>query len=130
LREKGRADAKVREFDRLAGVVYLKHALEAEKKLYPAWPHKIADMQRWLDDDAGQMLRGKPEINKTMAALRARARDSLHHMLTEASTATKTSVVAAPLCQRQVRQLPLDISVVMGGEWCPDRAETHLSSWS
>ncbi len=67
------AVARKAEFDQLAGVVYLKRALEAEKKLYPAWPHMIADMQRWLDEDAGRLLRGKAEIDKTIADLRARA---------------------------------------------------------
>ncbi len=64
---------KVREFDQLAGVVYLKQALEAEKKLYPAWPHKIADLKRWLDEDAGRLLAMKPEIDRTIVDLRARA---------------------------------------------------------
>ncbi len=66
---------KVREFDQLAGVVHLKSALETEKKLYPAWPHKVADMQRWLDEDVGRLLRAKPEIDKTIADLRTRALD-------------------------------------------------------
>ena len=35
-----------------------------------------------------------------------------------------------PLCQRRLRQLPLDISVATGGEWCLDRAEAFLKSWS
>jgi hypothetical protein len=34
----------------------------------------------------------------------------------------------SPLCQRHVRQLPLDISVLTGGEWCHDRAEAIPSS--
>ncbi|MDQ3035587.1 MAG: hypothetical protein M3Y87_24490 [Myxococcota bacterium] len=35
-----------------------------------------------------------------------------------------------PLCQRRMRQLPLDISVAMGGEWDPDDAEAVPCSWS
>ncbi len=37
---------------------------------------------------------------------------------------------AVPLCQRRMRQLPLDISVAMGGEWDPDDAEAVPCSWS
>jgi hypothetical protein len=33
-----------------------------------------------------------------------------------------------PLCQRHVRQLPLDISVLTGGEWCRKRAQAIPSS--
>jgi hypothetical protein len=32
-------------------------------------------------------------------------------------------LAVAPLCQRRVRQLPLDISVPKGGEWCLARAQ-------
>ncbi len=35
-----------------------------------------------------------------------------------------------PLCQRRMRQLPLDISVVMGGEWGLLHAEAVPCSWS
>jgi hypothetical protein len=34
----------------------------------------------------------------------------------------------APLCQRGVRQLPLETYVPMGGEWTPDRASAIPSS--
>lgn len=34
---------------------------------------------------------------------------------------------AAPLCQRHLRQSLLDISVLMGGEWSSERAETNPS---
>jgi len=30
----------------------------------------------------------------------------------------------APLCQRRVRQFPLETYVPMGGDWTDDRAET------
>ncbi len=35
-----------------------------------------------------------------------------------------------PVCQRRVRQLPLDISVPKGGEWIPERAQAIRSFWS
>ncbi len=64
--------SRKREFDQLAGVVYLERALEAEKKLYPPWPEQIDAMQRWLDVDAGRLLAMQPEIERTVAGLRAR----------------------------------------------------------
>ncbi len=64
---------KVREFDQLAGNVYLERALATEKDLYPAWPHKIAAMKRWLAEDVGRLLKMQPEIEATVAALRGRA---------------------------------------------------------
>lgn len=36
----------------------------------------------------------------------------------------------SPLCQRDVRQLPLDISVPMGGEWFLVRAQAFIDSRS
>lgn len=35
-----------------------------------------------------------------------------------------------PLCQRHVRQPPLEFCVPMGGEWISRRAETNPSTWS
>ncbi|HEX9622671.1 MAG TPA: hypothetical protein VF989_21160, partial [Polyangiaceae bacterium] len=39
------------------------------------------------------------------------------------------STLRDPVCQRRLRQLPLDISVLTGGEWVP-RAEAFRSFWS
>ncbi len=38
------------------------------------------------------------------------------------------SPLRSPLCQRRVRQSPLDISVLTGGEWCLERAEANTAS--
>ncbi len=65
--------AKVREFNQLAGVKYLDRAIEKEKDLYPAWPDKIDAMKQWLSHEAGPLLRMRPEIERTVATLRARA---------------------------------------------------------
>ncbi len=35
-----------------------------------------------------------------------------------------------PLCQRRVRQLPLDFSVAKGGDWNCERAQTEPYPWS
>ncbi len=67
------ARARKAEFDQLASVVYLKQAMEKEKTLYPAWPDRVADMKRWLGEDAGRLLRMRPEIDRTLADLRGRA---------------------------------------------------------
>ncbi|MFY9343355.1 MAG: bifunctional serine/threonine-protein kinase/formylglycine-generating enzyme family protein [Planctomycetota bacterium] len=88
LREQRRADdqtaaatrnaadlgAKVREFDQLAGVVLYDRAVANEKELYPAWSHRIEAMMTWLRDDAGRLLAMRPEIERTVEDLRARAR--------------------------------------------------------
>jgi tRNA A-37 threonylcarbamoyl transferase component Bud32 len=65
--------AKVREFDLLSGVVLYDNAIAAEKELYPPWPHKIAAMEHWLQDDAGRVLAMKEDIERTVRDLEARA---------------------------------------------------------
>jgi hypothetical protein len=54
--------------------------------------------ERWL------LARIRNETFTSLGALNARLRE-------------------LPLCQRRVRQLPLDISVPKGGEWCLARAQ-------
>jgi formylglycine-generating enzyme required for sulfatase activity len=68
-----RADAKVHEFDQLAGVVLYERAVAAEQELYPPWPEKIAALERWLLEDCGRLLAMRPEIERTVQDLRARA---------------------------------------------------------
>ncbi|MFY9342447.1 MAG: bifunctional serine/threonine-protein kinase/formylglycine-generating enzyme family protein [Planctomycetota bacterium] len=72
VREKGRADAKVDEFNQLAGVVLYDRAIANERELYPAWPHRIAAMEKWLQD-AGKLLAMKDGIERTVRDLEARA---------------------------------------------------------
>jgi formylglycine-generating enzyme required for sulfatase activity len=62
---------KVRQFDLLSGVVLYDRAIEAEKELYPPWPHKIAAMEKWLREDCGQLLAMRPEIERRVVGLRA-----------------------------------------------------------
>ncbi|MFY9342885.1 MAG: SUMF1/EgtB/PvdO family nonheme iron enzyme [Planctomycetota bacterium] len=64
---------KVSEFDQLAGVVLLEHAVVNEADLHPPWPHKIAAMEKWLREDVGRLLAKQPEIATTVQDLRARA---------------------------------------------------------
>jgi serine/threonine protein kinase/formylglycine-generating enzyme required for sulfatase activity len=67
-----RADAKIEEFNQLAGMVLCDLTLAAENELYPPWPEKIAAMERWLHDDCGKLLAMRPQIERTVANLRAR----------------------------------------------------------
>jgi formylglycine-generating enzyme required for sulfatase activity/serine/threonine protein kinase len=73
MREKGRADAKVREFDQLKGVVLYERAIANEKELYPALPSKVEAMETWLREDAGKLLAMKEGIEKTVRDLEGRA---------------------------------------------------------
>ncbi len=66
-------DAKIREFDQLAGKVHLERAIAREKDLYPPWPEKVDPMQRWLAEDAKRLLDLKPTLERTLADLRSRA---------------------------------------------------------
>jgi formylglycine-generating enzyme required for sulfatase activity len=68
-----RAEAKVGEFDQLAGVVLYERAVAAEQELYPPWPEKIAAMENWLREDCGRLLAMRPAIERTVQDLRARA---------------------------------------------------------
>jgi serine/threonine protein kinase/formylglycine-generating enzyme required for sulfatase activity len=65
--------SKVSEFDQLAGRVRYDRAVAREQELYPAWPHKIEAMERWLREDCGKLLAMCPEIERTVRSLRARA---------------------------------------------------------
>ena len=66
------ATARKHEFDQLAGVVLYEQLIEAERKLYPAWPHKITAMEKWLKD-TGELLAMRADIEQTVQALRLRA---------------------------------------------------------
>jgi hypothetical protein len=48
----------------------------------------------------------------------------------DASQLDTYSKYPRPLCQRRVRQAPLDISVPTGGEWILDRAQADSHPWS
>ena len=48
----------------------------------------------------------------------------------KSASATPKGIRAHPLCQRDVRQLSLDISVPMGGEWFLVRAQAFPDSRS
>jgi serine/threonine protein kinase/formylglycine-generating enzyme required for sulfatase activity len=60
------------EFDQLAGVVLYDRAVATEQELYPPWPEKIDAMERWLREDCGKLLAMRPQIEETVANLRAR----------------------------------------------------------
>jgi formylglycine-generating enzyme required for sulfatase activity/tetratricopeptide (TPR) repeat protein len=72
VREKDRADRKVREFEQLKGVVLHERAITTAEELYPAWPSKIAAMETWLED-TGRLLTMRGDIEQTVRDLQARA---------------------------------------------------------
>lgn len=70
--QEARADAKVREFDQLAGVVLYERAVANEELLWPPWPQQVEAMERWLAD-TDKLLAMRPEIEATVASQRERA---------------------------------------------------------
>ncbi|MBL8738977.1 MAG: protein kinase [Planctomycetes bacterium] len=68
--ERGRA---VGQFNQLSAVVRLQDALAKQDGLWPAWPDKVAALQSWLDNDCGQLLAQRPQIEATIAELRRKA---------------------------------------------------------
>lgn len=76
---------------------------------------------------------GRPEAegdHRPLAALIRALRPKNAGDPKAATDAVEALLHAFPLCQPRVRQLPLDISVPMGGEWCLERAQAFPCSWS
>ncbi|MBL9078435.1 MAG: SUMF1/EgtB/PvdO family nonheme iron enzyme [Planctomycetes bacterium] len=68
--EKQRVAAqKAREFDQLSGMVMYERAVANEECLYPAWPEKAEAMERWLREDAGDLLEMRSDIERTIRNL-------------------------------------------------------------
>lgn len=68
-----RATARQREFDQLKGVVLHERAMAAERSLYPALPHRAADLEGWLRTHAAPLLAMRNDLQQTLADLRTRA---------------------------------------------------------
>jgi formylglycine-generating enzyme required for sulfatase activity len=64
---------KVREFDLLSGIVLLDEAVQREAALGPPWPEHADAMQRWLDEHCQRVLAVRPEVDRVLGDLRARA---------------------------------------------------------
>ncbi|MBZ0151429.1 MAG: SUMF1/EgtB/PvdO family nonheme iron enzyme [Planctomycetes bacterium] len=68
-----REQAKVREFDMVAGLVHYQNALAAVDLLWPPWPGQVDAMQRWLDEDCGRLFAMRRQIEQVCHDLGARA---------------------------------------------------------
>ena len=69
MREKVRADEKVRDFDLLSAVLRHDRAVEEKARLYPATPDKLPAIQRWLAGETEQLLAMRPAIQATVDKL-------------------------------------------------------------
>ena len=72
-RERGRAEAKIDEFNLLSGVVRLRNAINLEQDLFPAWPKLAGPMQGWLDEHAQPLLDSRDRLDAALQTLRRRA---------------------------------------------------------
>ncbi|MEZ6036426.1 MAG: SUMF1/EgtB/PvdO family nonheme iron enzyme [Planctomycetota bacterium] len=64
---------KVREFDLLSGVVLHERAVATAATLFPAWPERIGEMERWLQGDVARLRELQPQIDRTLRDLHDRA---------------------------------------------------------
>lgn len=81
-RTAGQLARRTAEFDQLAARFHLEQLLLQRQQLGPPWPDRIADLERWLQQDAARLRALQPEVAATLAQLRA---DALP--LTEAAAA-------------------------------------------
>ena len=65
--------ATVRNFNQLSADVVYRRTIANEKELWPAWPDKVAAMERWLREDCGKLLLMEPEIRRTVDGLRSQS---------------------------------------------------------
>ena len=68
-----RLQAKVDEFNLLAGVVRLERARSEEETLYPAWPERRESLQRWIDRYAEPLRTARPKLHRAVSEIRIRA---------------------------------------------------------
>jgi formylglycine-generating enzyme required for sulfatase activity len=66
---RGRSEETLAEFDQLAGVVKLELALVHEKELHPAWPHRLAALEDWLDEDCAPLLAMRDTMQQSVGEL-------------------------------------------------------------
>lgn len=109
------AEAKIREFDQLAGKVYLERAITREKELHPPWPEKVEAMERWLSEDAKRLFDLKPTLEQTLTDLRTRALPSNDEDLAIARSTPPISSEIDSL-RRQLAWLRTRIGVLESGE--------------
>ncbi len=61
---------KIGEFDQLAGIVKYKRAVAREAQLYPAWPERAEELERWLVEECAPLLQMAPAAKEALASLR------------------------------------------------------------
>ncbi|MCU0865139.1 MAG: bifunctional serine/threonine-protein kinase/formylglycine-generating enzyme family protein [Planctomycetes bacterium] len=60
---------KIRDFDQLSGVVKCDTAVERALQLYPAWPHRIHELEDWVHGECDPLLQTQPDVERTIARL-------------------------------------------------------------
>ncbi len=96
--------ATVRNFNQLSADVLYRRAIANEKELWPAWPHKVEAMERWLKDDCGKLLAMEPEIRRTIDDLRGQT-TALPPEQVEADRRTHPRFAEFELLTKQVASL-------------------------
>ncbi|MEY4580801.1 MAG: hypothetical protein RL701_5504 [Pseudomonadota bacterium] len=94
------------------------------KKLLAETIRSLRDkLLRAISDEAERRYRLSVPLQKAgLDEAHSRRRERIEGWLDELARAQN------PLCQRRLRQLPLDIFVLTGGEWTPRRAQTNPSA--
>ncbi|MCC6785598.1 MAG: SUMF1/EgtB/PvdO family nonheme iron enzyme [Planctomycetes bacterium] len=64
---------RIREFDQLAGLVRLEEAEAGAERLWPAWPERLPELERWLTESGEPLLAMHATVREALANLRARA---------------------------------------------------------
>jgi serine/threonine protein kinase/formylglycine-generating enzyme required for sulfatase activity len=72
-RAKAESQRTVANFNQLSAVVRLKDVLAQQEALWPAGPDQVKALAAWLAGPCQQLLDQRPQIEATIAALRARA---------------------------------------------------------
>ncbi|MFN6145944.1 MAG: bifunctional serine/threonine-protein kinase/formylglycine-generating enzyme family protein [Planctomycetota bacterium] len=72
-RAKAESQRTVANFHELSAVVRLQDVLAQQEALWPAWPDKVDAIKAWLAGPCQQLLDQRPQIEATIAALRAKA---------------------------------------------------------
>ena len=72
-RAKAESQRTVANFNQLSAVVRLKDVLAQQEALWPAGPDKVKALEAWLAGPCQQLLDQRPQIEATIAALRAKA---------------------------------------------------------
>ncbi|MCC6671486.1 MAG: SUMF1/EgtB/PvdO family nonheme iron enzyme [Planctomycetes bacterium] len=94
------AQVNLDRFEILALDSRLKRAIEAAESLYPAWPERLPDFDRWLADHGRPLLGEVPRLRAALAELRGRA---LPRTAEEEAEDRRTNPWTAELAAQQER---------------------------